>query len=326
MKTFASGCCAGLLLCGVAGAANAQPVSYYVATQAAASNSAGSAQAQYNFQTSGGGEFTSQGAFGSQFLASGCGAGTGCAVGTSGTVSTDPLLTSSYDGASTTPDLNNFSSTAFATANLATGTIGASSTGLGQLFGTIGGVGKAAAYLQDLVTLSIPDATPSTLTQIQVNFSLDGTLSAASPAGDAAVRAIDSFGNGTNGVSDITVGDTYPDYTSEIANAAESGWASYTLSDTDPNEIGFSGEYVVQGANPIVGIAMDMTVSCQFNAACNYADTNGVTLTLPVGVTYTSQSGVFLSEGSSDVPEPGSLAILAAGVGLLGLTRRGVRG
>ena len=92
---------AGLSLCGVTAAANAQAVSYYVATTAASGNGTTDATAQYNWQTLDNGTFASQGPYGSQFLTSGCGS-----TCTAGTVSANPLLTSSYDQSSTGVNLD----------------------------------------------------------------------------------------------------------------------------------------------------------------------------------------------------------------------------
>ncbi len=301
----------GLSLCGVTAAANAQ-VSYYIATRAASGNNSVAATAQYNWETLGGGAFTSQGPYGSQFLISGC--ASGC---TAGTVSANPLLTSSYDQSSTGVNLDGWSATASANASLANGTIGASSTGIGELYGNQTGVGQATAFLQDSLTLynNNPLATPSTVWEVGVNFTIDGTLSATAPAGDATVRATDYFGNA---VIDTVVQNTYPNYTTAVQYFNQSGWTSVTLlSDSNPDDMSFSGEYTVTGLDPTIGIAMNLTADCGGGATCDYADTNGVTLTLPEDVTFTSQSGAFLT----GAPEPGSLPILAMGLALFGLTR-----
>jgi hypothetical protein len=309
---------AGLLFCGVSATANAQALDYYVATTAGSGNGTGSATAQYNYETLGGGVFTARGPYGSQFLTGGCGSGSGCTVSASGTVSTNPLLTSSYDQTSVSANGNGFSASASANASLATGTIGAAATGLGQLYGDIGGVGQAASYLQDNLTFSVRGATSSTVTDVTVHFNLDGTLSAVPPAGDANVRAIDAFGNGA---TDTTVYNTYStSYATAVTNFDQSGWVSYTLSDADPNDISFTGVYALQGADPTVGIALYLAASCGLGATCDYADTNGVTLTLPTGVTYTSQSHRFLT--ASAVPEPAAWAMLLPALGILGFALR----
>ena len=58
-------------------------------------------------------------------------------------------------------------------------------------------------------------------------------------------------------------------------------------------------------------------------ATANLGDPPTLTLTLPPGATGVSASGVFEGFGTSrSVPEPGSLVLLIAGLGLLGYARR----
>jgi len=46
---------------------------------------------------------------------------------------------------------------------------------------------------------------------------------------------------------------------------------------------------------------------------------------LPPGDTFTSASGVFLTQQGSDAPEPASLALIGSGLLLLGLLRASLR-
>ncbi len=314
---------------GISGAAEAGNLPYYVATQATAS-SGNFAQYQYNFYTIGGGQYTSRTNSGSQHILSGC--KSGCGQSGSDVNSTrNPLLTSSYDQASasqpyiyvgTNKVKVGFQSTASANANLAAGTIGVSATGQGELYGNQGGNGSATSYLQDQLKFNVTGANANTTTDIGVKFILDGTLSATAPAGMSDVRAIDSFGNAVidTSVSDgnLNLASSLHNFTPFISNFSQSGWASYTLSDSNPGQITFSGIYAIQGANQSLGLSMFINTNAQMYASSNYSNTNGIQLTLPTGVSYTSDSGVFLAN-ISPVPEPESYAMMLAGLGLIGL-------
>ncbi|MGA9866254.1 MAG: PEP-CTERM sorting domain-containing protein [Acetobacteraceae bacterium] len=63
-------------------------------------------------------------------------------------------------------------------------------------------------------------------------------------------------------------------------------------------------------------------VSTIGSGVADFGHTASLGLTLPDGLTYTSDSGVFLSERPSAVPEPTTFGLLAAAIGLLGAATR----
>ena len=64
-----------------------------------------------------------------------------------------------------------------------------------------------------------------------------------------------------------------------------------------------------------------MTLGCGDGTTCSYGDTGYVTFGLPSDVSFTSDSGVFYRQPIG-TPEPGTLSILAIGLGMLGFLRR----
>ncbi len=91
---------------------------------------------------------------------------------------------------------------------------------------------------------------------------------------------------------------------------ANQNWVSEAFSNVSYTGFDFTGVFDVTNgeyAPFYMSFAID---PCGYGLTCDFRDTDQVSFALPTGVSYTSDSGVFLS---SSVPEPATLTLLAVG-------------
>jgi hypothetical protein len=208
-------------------------------------------------------------------------------------------LTSSFDQTSADAGSGNASSS-YAAADLGAGIVRAyANSPAANAFSS------SNAEVYDNLTFNIPGATSSTTTLLTVDLSLDGTFNVGTGGGDVETKLL--FGSAI--AETEWSGSLAPAFTQLAGFASD----SYSLSTSDYT---FQGTIAVQGANPVVQIELDLLLSCDAFTACSeqYQDTGALSLSLPSNVTYTSDSGVFLT---SSAPEPSTLVL--AGLSLAGL-------
>ena len=214
---------------------------------------------------------------------------------------------------------------AYATGNLATGTLGVAASGdyLNRRFNTDGqdgGTGLAQALLDDVLHFTVAGANASTVTNIGVTYTLNGSISSLA-LGDSAgtLEAALHFGSGNE---DVQIGAGNPSYTPQVTSSNYSNWFSASFTQLTPNQVVFSGIYQLVGATANIGVQTYLTAQCGVGDSCDYSHTAHLTLTDPANVTYTSDSGVFLTQVSSSVPEPATYGVFASGLALLALVHR----
>ena len=183
-------------------------------------------------------------------------------------------------------------STASAYGDLRTGKVGA-------FAGTTpSGYAAASASISDTLSFTIPGANASTITPLRYLVSLHAT--------SADAETVFAFGGGGNYTMFGRLNQPY--YINPIGWASASSWMDGTTRYFDLT-------YNLVGADPTVGIGMTLEALAGLGSVTDFSNTAGISIIAPAGVTFTSQSGVFLSGA---VPEPSSWTMLIAGFGVVG--------
>jgi hypothetical protein len=152
---------------------------------------------------------------------------------------------------------------------------------------------------------------------ITFNFALDGSIgnSTGPTFGNAWSMGVEqNFGAGfMNWQSGAGIDS--PD------TADTSGWNAFSFTNSTQTGFDFTGTLTVSDGE-VVPIQFLQQIECGDGTICDYSDTAQMSLILPSDVTYTSASGVFLTQEPVSTPEPSSVMLLAAGIGCLFCLRR----
>ncbi|MEO7056793.1 MAG: PEPxxWA-CTERM sorting domain-containing protein, partial [Caldimonas sp.] len=161
---------------------------------------------------------------------------------------------------------------------------------------------------------------------ITVTAHLDGSSAFHDPGYAEFSQAMDLYLGGAS-FSEIGGANNFTSYygiNGASGYVPPSGWQSYSFSNQTPQGFDFSGVLRVGDLErDVFHLGLNLDCSC---ATCDFMHTGSIGLSLPEGVSYTSDSGVFLTAGSlpvSPVPEPETWALMLAGLGIVGhFTRR----
>jgi hypothetical protein len=208
-------------------------------------------------------------------------------------------------------------SSALATGDLATGSVGVYS--IPSQVGAVVSEATATAILKDSLTFNVAGANSSTITDIGVTFTVDGLVSYAASAA-AQLNEIITLGCGTSTCGEISYG--FNGGSNQIIE--DGGWVSQNIISESADSFIFSGVYALSGSSDVLPIELELKAECQGDASCDLSHTGAVGFTLPSNVTFTSQSGVFLTQPlTTATPEPSYAAVIGLGIGgIVMLTRR----
>ncbi len=240
-----------------------------------------------------------------------------CGGASSGTTTMAPTATASHDQAAMAA--LGAPATAFARADLGTGQLGVSATGSRYAASgyTWAVSGTALAQFGDSLHFTVAGANAATVTDIGVTIDVHGSL-AGYYAFLQSQLVLTSAGYQTaqflNQISDSL------DRGAAITYSSASGWVSYSFSPFTPDHLVFHGVYALYGASQSVDIGEALFANSA-GGYSNYANTADLSFQLPDGVSFTSDSGVFLA-AAGGVPEPASWAMMLLGFGAAGTAAR----
>ena len=178
----------------------------------------------------------------------------------------------------------------------------------------VGGIetnAAASAEILELLTFSVAGGGSANVT---FGLSLDGALS-SSIGLNYSMLVQENFGNAF----------VYYDAGSggPPANTSPTtGWNSALFTSTSLTGFNFTGTLTVTNGET-VPITFLESLTCNNSTTCDYSNTTQMSLNLPSGTTFTSASGVFLTQTSSATPEPCSLMLVGLGIsGVVCIPRR----
>ncbi len=245
----------------------------------------------------------------------------GAVVTVTGSTDTTGTLTAAHDASSVVrlPD----AAYATASADLKTAKLGLTASAVN--FSTA----NSSSELNDTLHFAIAGATANTVTFIPVSFAFSGSFV---PGADTSHSSAElgwgfSFGNATAyEYGDYGAGyyspPNYPTFAfPEVTPSRVGGWQSYSFASYTPTDTRFSGVYAITGATADIPIDFRLSLNA-YNTALDYSHTGSVSIGHVAGVSFTSDSGVFLTAAGGAVPEPASWALMLAGFGLVGTMAR----
>ena len=205
-----------------------------------------------------------------------------------------------------------------ATADLSSGLLRVNSGGSAR--------GLAEAELADKLTFQVSGGGTRNVT---VNAHLDGFFSLTDPSYASASQSMQlDFAGATfyevGGATDVNGYSDYHGHSGPSNNVPPQGWLSYSFSHESITGFDFTGVLQVSDGQHS-SLALDLSTDCN-HATCAFDHTGTISFVLPTDVTFTSDSGVFLTAGPlpvAAVPEPESWALMLGGLGsMVALARR----
>jgi hypothetical protein len=224
-----------------------------------------------------------------------------------------------------------------AMADLATGQLHASAYETGPV---AGGSATASASFSDTVHFDVGSITgiiPLTVTAtVHGTFGGDGSPATGPYGGGSFSLALyDPFTNSFQ----LTAGIGYmSDALGDIGDTSTSHWVTGGSSTGPWSQVGpdiFIGTYYLDTAHPDLMVNMNLDAfsangGWDYGSFSDFGHTAGFSWVLPEGVTFTSDSGVFLTKAplgeTGGVPEPAAWALMLAGFGSIGAILRSRRG
>ena len=204
---------------------------------------------------------------------------------------------------------------ASATADLAGGILRASTSSAANIpyqgTGPVSTRVLTTSFMKDYVTFSVASAQGA---DVVFTTHLDGSYALNDPIyGAANAKLIFSFGGASE--YDILADSAG---VSAYAGGVQPGFTAYSFSNKTATGFDFTGTLHVSN-NQRLEMYTGLYLDCSYSM-CDFGHTARVGLEVPNGVSFTSDSGVFLTaaNGVPAVPEPATWALMLAGFGVIG--------
>ena len=204
-------------------------------------------------------------------------------------------------------------------ANIASASVGVAASG--TYYGVSGGGGgSAAAYAQVNETLqfSANGASSGTVTQIPFTFTVDGSYSVTTAAGDSIGDVQMGLYLNNNSFGETVSSSGSDNFTPTVGAPSISGWTTDSFASNTPGLIVFTGTFPITGPSATVGVTELLSAIAADGTGLDFSNTAALSFDLPTGVSYTSASGVF---GTVAVPEPASATLVLGLLSAVSLRR-----